>query len=357
MKMKWAVVFVVALATLGLVAMAPRYWRSHAAQPVAAAPPPSAATPAPSPSLVVDPIAPDRPISLDPTPRGEAADWVSARPSFQASRSAVERGGVEPCAIQSVDTSDFEPWSRLSKGQLLVPQKDAWDAEGQFTLVLHLHGSDPVRRELIESGQHFVLYAITLDINQSYAPLFAAHGLDTLVAEVEQALSKRAAKPLRAGHVILSAWSAGFVGVEAALAQSGGHAIDAAILIDGLHAPRNDPNAFRAQLEPFVRYAQRAARRDGFFFISHSSIDPPDFASTTECAHYLVSAVGGRPQAVRRADRFGLEMVESFEQGDLYVRGYAGNDKADHCAQLALLRDVYAALGKRWSAKHAADSF
>jgi hypothetical protein len=31
------------------------------------------------------------------------------------------------------------------------------------------------------------------------------------------------------------------------------------------------------------------------------------------------------------------------------VRGYAGNDKADHCAQLALLRDVYAELGRRWS--------
>jgi hypothetical protein len=31
------------------------------------------------------------------------------------------------------------------------------------------------------------------------------------------------------------------------------------------------------------------------------------------------------------------------------VRGYAGNDKADHCAQIAILRDVYRALGQRWA--------
>jgi hypothetical protein len=355
--MKWAVVFVVVVATLGLVAMAPRHWWPRSAPPAVVTPPPRATSAAPSPTALVDPLAPDRPVNLDQVPRGEPADWIHARPAFQASRSPAERGGIEPCASQPVDTSAFEPWLRLSKGQLLVPRQGAWDDQGQFTLVIHLHGSDPVRRELVESGQHFVLYAITLDVNQSYAPLFAARGLDALVAEVEQALSKRAAKPARAGHVILSAWSAGFVGVEAVLAQAGGRQVDAAILIDGLHAPRNDPNAFQAQLEPFVRYAQRAARRDGFLFISHSSIDPPDFASTTECAHYLVSAVGGRPQAVRRADRFGLELVEYFEQGDLYVRGYAGNDKADHCAQLALLRDVYAALGKRWGARHTADSF
>ena len=86
-------------------------------------------------------------------------------------------------------------------------------------------------------------------------------------------------------------------------------------------------------------------------FVSHSSIDPPDFASTTECVHYLLGELGVRPQAVKRSDRFGLELVEFFSRGDLYVRGYAGNGKPDHCAQLALLRDVYALLARRWAAK------
>ncbi|HVY25832.1 MAG TPA: hypothetical protein VHB79_04745 [Polyangiaceae bacterium] len=344
--MKWAVI-VISAGLLGLGAAAMHY-RQPPTLPRAVAVAARPVAPPPTSSSVVDPIAPGRPARIDPTPRADAADWVHARPAFQSSRSAVERGGIEPCASQPVDTSGFEPWQRLSKGELLVPRQAAVDTAGEFTLVIHLHGNDPVRRELIESGQHFVLYALTLDPSQSYAPLLGGQGLAQLIAEAEQALSKRVERPARAARVILSAWSAGFVGVEAALAQPDTSRIDAVVLIDGLHAPRNDPSAFKAQLEPFVAYAKRAASGDGFFFVSHSSIDPPDFASTTECAHYLISTLDAKPLPVRRDDRFGLELVEYFSRGDFHVRGYAGNDKPDHCAQLALLRDVYEELGRRW---------
>ena len=53
-------------------------------------------------------------------------------------------------------------------------------------------------------------------------------------------------------------------------------------------------------------------------------------------------------RAVRRKDALGLELIEFFTRGNFHVRGYAGNDKADHCAQLALLRDAFTALGQRW---------
>ena len=114
----------------------------------------------------------------------------------------------------------------------------------------------------------------------------------------------------------------------------------------GLHGGPRD--TLDRQLAPFVAFARRAAAGERFFLVTHSSIDPPDFASTTESAHYLLSALGARPRAVRRNDRYGLELVELFTQKDFHVRGYAGNDKADHCAQVTLLRDAYAALGRRW---------
>jgi len=44
-------------------------------------------------------------------------------------------------------------------------------------------------------------------------------------------------------------------------------------------------------------------------------------------------------------------LVEFFSAGEFQVRGYAGNDRADHCAQLAVLRDAFAALGRRWKAR------
>jgi hypothetical protein len=222
------------------------------------------------------------------------------------------------------------------------------DSAGHFDLIVHLHGDEPVRRELIESRQQFVLYALTLPVNESYAPRFSGRGLEVLVRAVEAEVGKRLGRDAHVGRLVLSAWSAGFVGAEAVLAQPEHPTLDAVILVDGLHAPRGAPQSFEAQLRPFVDYAAAAAAGHGIFFVSHSSIDPPDFASTTECAHYLISKLGGKALAVRQEEPLGLELVEYFSQGDFHVRGYAGNDKADHCAQLAVLRSVYQALGRRW---------
>ena len=312
----------------------------------------AASVPPPAPGTIVDPLDPDHPITIDLAPRANAGNWVSARPSFQSSRTRAERGGIEPCAGQAVDTSGFADWTALAQGKFSAPRALVLDEDGGFDLVIHLLGDEPIRRELIQSQQPFVLYSLTLGTNQSYAPLFTGTQLQAaIIAGIEQALSKRHGKPAHLRHLAMSAWSAGFVGIEAALSQPWSKMIDAVVLIDGLHAPRANEPAFKAQMKPFVDFAARAAQGERSFFISHSSIDPPDFASTTECAHYLIASLGGKPRPVRRAERFGLELVEFFSQGDFHVRGYAGNDRADHCAQLAVLRDAFTALGARWKAR------
>ncbi len=304
------------------------------------------------PGTIADPLDPQRPMTIDSEPRVDAGNWVTARPGFQASRTRAQRGGIEPCATQAVDTTGFEDWAQVGQGKFTAPRGLALDESGGFDLVIHLLGDDPIRRELIISQEPFALYSLTVGLNQSYAPLFTGSQLQAaIVAAIEQALSKRLGKPAHVRHLAMSAWSAGFVGIEAALAQPSAKDIDAVILIDGLHAPRANEPMFKAQLKPFVDFAARAARGERWFFVSHSSIDPPDFASTSECAHYLIASLGGQPRPVRRADPFGLELVEFYRQGDFHVRGYAGNNKADHCAQIAVLRDAFAALGTRWKAQ------
>ena len=310
-----------------------------------------AAAPSNSPGTIPDPLDPQRPMAIDAERRGDAGSWVNARPGFQSSRTPAQRGGIEPCATQAVDTSGFEDWAPVSRGKFTAPRALALDESGGFDLVIHLLGDEPIRRELITSRQPFVLYSLTVGVNQSYAPLFTGTQLQAaIVAGIEQTLSKRLGKPAHLRHLAMSAWSAGFVGIEAALAQPSAKQIDSVILIDGLHAPRNNDLAFKAQMKPFVDFAAQAARGERSFFVSHSSINPPDFASTSECAHYLIAACGGKPQPVRRTDAFGLELVEFYKVGDFQVRGYAGNDKADHCAQLAVLRDAFTGLGARWKA-------
>lgn len=330
-----------------------RHWRSPAtsvAQPRTAISRPAPATQ--PPGTLQDPLAPERLVRLDEGRVG-VTDWVSARPAFQTSRQAAQRNGVEPCATQAIDASAFEDWQPLSRGHFTLPKGFRLDGADSFDLVMHLNGDQPVLRELVESKQSFVLYTYTLPPTQGYAPEFSGHQLSALVTEIEQAVSKRVGRPARHRHLALSAWSAGFVGVAAVLAQPDGESVDAVLLIDGLHAPRGDRQAFEAQLKPFVSYAARAATGERFFLVSHSSIDPPSFASTTECAHYLIQTLGGRPEPVRREDPMGLELVEFFTRGEFHVRGYSGNDKADHCAQLAVLRGAFAALAKRWTASAA----
>lgn len=347
-----ATLFVVVATLAGGAAYAVLYPRvlPVARPPASVAPVPSAARSV-APGTVVDPLSPDRPALADTSRPGPAGDWLRARPGFQYSHTVAQRGGADPCATPTGDTSSYGNWVPLIQGHFMAPRALELDASGHFELVIHLHGDEQARRELLKSEQPFVLYALTLSLNQSYAPLFSGSFLfDAIVAGIEQNLSKRLGKPAHVGHIAFSAWSAGFVGIEAALSQPFANEIDGVLLIDGLHAPRNDPKAFQAQLKPFVDYAARAAAKERFFFVSHSSIDPADFASTTECAHYLVSSLGGKPEPVKRGDPLGLELVEYFNRGDFNVRGYAGNDKADHCAQLGTLRGAYAALGRRWHA-------
>jgi len=334
-------------------------WHMHsrtvsAAEPARSAAPRAASSAAPGPTTLIDPLSPDRPATLDDEPRADAGSWVKARPGFQYSRSTAERGGAEPCALPEGDTSSFSDWAPIGLGKLSAPRALDLGESGDFELVIHLNGDIPVRRELIQSGQPFVLYALTLDPSQSYAPVFTGpHVYEAMVSAIEQTMTQRVGKPAHARRVALSAWSAGFVGIEAALAQPQSKDVDAVILIDGLHAPRGDEAAFKAQLDPFLSYARRAAAGERLMVVSHSSIDPPNFASTTECAHYLIAALGGTPLAVRRADPLGLELVEYYSRGGFQVRGYAGNDKADHCAQLAVLRTAFTALGRRWAVRGA----
>lgn len=299
-----------------------------------------------APSSIVDPLASARPVLLDPSARSLGSDWVTARPAFQFSRPPSERGGRDPCALPEVDTSALEPWQKLVKGRLTLPREGALDASGRFDLIIHLLGDELARRELAESRQHFVLYSLTLNVGENYAALFSGTGFyGQIVHQVEEALGNGRGTPARVRHVALSAWSAGYMGVLAALAQPAAKGVDAVILIDGMHGPRD---ALAHQLAPFIEYARLASTGERFMLVTHSSIDPPDFASTTESAHLLISTLGARPQRVQRKDRYGLELVEYFTRGDFHVRGYAGNDKADHCAQVTLLRDAYRALGRRW---------
>lgn len=302
--------------------------------------------------LVRDELWPERPARrVRPVPAWSDG-WQRARPDpeYQYSLSDERRGGRSPCSSLPVDTSRFTPWEKLpSTGSFSVPVAPRLGSAERFDLIVHFHGHDAARRQLIAADLPIVLVGMSLEPGDSFTRAFSSQDrFERLLGEIEAEMSRRAGRPQQVGRLALTAWSAGYGAIHALLFQPVMQRVDAVVLIDGLHAPR-ERERYQLELEPFVGAARRAAERRLWMVVTHSSIDPPTFASTTETAHHLIHALGGVPVRVARRDPLGLELVELYSQGDFHVRGYAGNDKADHCAQFAAYGMTLRALGRRWA--------
>lgn len=87
-------------------------------------------------------------------------------------------------------------------------------------------------------------------------------------------------------------------GARALLASGDGNRIDAAIAIDGIHAAYTaDKQPYEPHIRPWVALGQKAYENEALCVITHSSIKPPTFASTTETADAIWTALTGTPGA------------------------------------------------------------
>ncbi|HYO97403.1 MAG TPA: hypothetical protein VER33_22985 [Polyangiaceae bacterium] len=277
-----------------------------------------------------------------------AAGRAIARPaaSTQTQKTAAERG-VNPCNTPDPGFGQYERWSRgIGMGQMLVPKRRP-SSPGGVDVVVHFHGHEPARKEWVHVMDGPVLVGIDLGLGSGpYETAFAGpDALKTLLDSVERQLTKRWGK-VRLRNVALSAWSAGYGAVQGILSHPRGRErVDAVILLDGLHCGYRGQSLNEAQLRPFMSFSELAAGGEKLMVVTHSSIIPPGYASTTETANFLVRHLGGRPQAAkpRASDPMGLELISRFSRRGFHLRGFAGNDKLDHCAHLGLLRDILTA--------------
>jgi hypothetical protein len=286
---------------------------------------------------------------------GAPRAWFLRKPpaSTQSEKPVSERG-ANPCNTPDPGFVAYSPWAPLSEnGLVLLPVKNPL-ADGAFDLVVHFHGHEPARKEWVRAMSREVFVGITLGTRSGvYETAFQApHAFPKLVDEVERAVATRYGRPARARRIGLSAWSAGYGAVESILRTPQGPArVDSVVLLDGLHCDYAGEGLDEAGLEPFVRFAKRAAAGDRLMVVSHSSIIPPGYASTTETANFLIHALGGRPRAARPrpSDPLGLELLARFDRKGFHVLGYAGNGALDHCAHIGLFRDILTVhLAPRW---------
>jgi hypothetical protein len=294
-------------------------------------------------------------VLLASSPLAKPAAYVAKPPAreTQVSKSAAERG-VNPCNTPDPGFGIYGGWSRgIAMGQLLLPERGGVAKNGDFDVMFHFHGHEPARKEWVQVMDGAVLVGIDLGLGSGpYESAFAApEAFQKLVESVERKVSSKIGRPAKARKIGLSAWSAGYGAVQQILGQRFGKArVDSVILLDGLHCGYEGRSLNRRQLQAFIEFAGEAASGRKFMFVSHSSIIPPGYASTTETAEFLVHELGGRARAVAGKGPLGLDLIARFSRGNFHMRGFSGNDKLDHCAHLGLFRDVLAVhIKPRWN--------
>lgn len=228
--------------------------------------------------------------------------------------------------------------------EVFIPER-ALGASG-VPLVLHFQGSTWVPQRAVATMQAPVIVAAALlgAGSSVYARPFAADS--TLYQRLLDTLRARIAAVNRApsvGEVYLSGWSAGYGAIRQILRRRGNWpAVRGVLLIDGMHTsyvPEGRPLADGGVLDTtgvatFAEFARAAVRGEKRFLVTHSEIFPGTYASTTECADWLLETLGMSREAILEWGPMGTQLLSRSRRGSFEVLGFAGNSAPDHVDQL-----------------------
>lgn len=220
----------------------------------------------------------------------------------------------------------------------------------RLSLIVHFHGSAAFVSEYAaaELGGNHVVATVQLGSGSGIYDRSFSNPLvwDSLLANVKASAARALQRDVAFDRVILSGWSAGYGAVRAILRDSTrAESIDGVLLLDGLHTgyiPDRKVVAAGGQLDTtnfpaFLRYARWAMNDRKRFLITHSEIFPATFASTTESANYMLTALGLTRTPVLAWGALGMQQTSEGRAGRFEVRGYAGNAAPDHVDHLHAL--------------------
>ncbi len=238
---------------------------------------------------------------------------------------------------------DFTAKLNLNNGtsgqfaQLFVPDYFIAPANGDFTLVFHLHSASwAAEDEVYRSRVNAILFNIHLGgFSSSYQNYFALQSnfqkiLDSVVAVL------RARGIVNTPHInklIVTSFSAGYAGVREMFKTAAYYnRINALTLADGLHC-NSDSATMRTQMQDFVRFARDARDRRKVLLLTHSSITTSGYENTTQTGTYLVNNIGSTRRSFSATDSIGTQYSRS-DTGHFHLKGYFGTTAADHLKHL-----------------------
>jgi hypothetical protein len=249
---------------------------------------------------------------------------------------------------------EFDKWRGVSFGTYLAPKSDFVAQDGGVDVVFHFHAGQMAERQMKESGVNAVFVSCGYGIGSgAYAdalgnPARFGRMLDELVKNLETQTGK---KGLHVRHLALASWSAGFAAVSKILGVDRYYAmVDTVILNDSLHSQYLEANGQKKKtaaqgadhvdlkmMRAFVRFAKDAAAGRKTMTITHSSIVPPDYASSAEATQALLTAIEVPSSIVDEPGSRGMTLIKRADSGNLHVRGFRGRGPKDHFEHLYLI--------------------
>ena len=314
------------------------------------------------------------------TTSGVAEGEPSVSPGFVPVRAEMPRAPtpetddlakLERDALARAATShvvDYDAWHGVSFGAYLAPKGDFWGDDGGIDVIVHFNAAMLAGRSWQKSHANAVVVSAAFGAFGS-GPYQEAMADPTrfgrMIAEVVSTVASQRKHPgLHVRKLGIVAWSAGFGAVGRVLSVPKYFAqVDSLILLDALQAGYKDPTKGSAQgvesvsltgLDPYIRFAREAQTGKKQLVVTHTSIVPPEYASTTEAALAIVGAVSAPKHESSSQNADGMVRSYRVDQGDLHVHGFRGGGPGDHMRHLHLVGDVVREyLVPRWSPKTA----
>jgi len=219
------------------------------------------------------------------------------------------------------------------EGNLFIPAKLKLRAE--TPLLIFFHGGDWLPQVAVARRSRMAVMAFPPSMKDP-EKLMEAIAAAEAVAHV------------KFSPLTLGGWSAGCGAIRDLLLKSQElfNRTHALLLIDGIHTdyvngkPGPAESAINTdKLENWVRFAKLAITGQRRMIVTHSEIFPGTFASTTETADYLLSALHLKRVPVLRWGPMRTQQLSEARAGGFRLIGYAGNSAPDHVDQLHSLAD------------------
>jgi hypothetical protein len=279
---------------------------------------------------------------------GSSPPPPSVHPKTAVASTSARAAPPKPKPTQVISVDD-EVYGRLAAGveytdwtpidgnwRYAAPKRDFVAADGGVDLAFHFHGAELADDDWRQTGLNAVIVSVTLPGvgNTPYKrelgdPSRFGAVLDEVVKRVGATHSRR---------IALLGYSAGYAAVGQVLSNEWYYGkVDTVVLLDGLHASLIGGKPEERAITIFERFAHDAVKGTKTMVVTHSSVVPPTYASTTQMTDLLIASIGAKRTLEEKKNAFGMTEWSHVDVGNFHLRGFRGDGPRDHMDQLRLL--------------------